>query len=108
RWEFSMRWIYAGGVPYTPFDQMQSWELNRAVLDESRVTMDRYPDYHSLNVRFDKRFLFDSSNLVFYFSVWNAYRRKNVAAYFWNQKENKQDTIYQWTMLPVFGLEYEF
>ncbi len=108
RWEFSTRWIYAGGVPYTPFDDEVSRQLNRGILDESRINADRYPDYHSLNVRFDRRFLFSGSNLVFYFSVWNAYSRKNVATYFWNQKENQQDTIYQWTLLPIFGLEYEF
>ncbi len=108
KWEFSMRWIYAGGVPYTPFDLQESQAIDRAVLDESRINQARYPDYHSLNVRFDRRFSFSSSNIVFYFSVWNAYSRKNVAQYFWNQNENKPDTIYQWTLLPIFGLEYEF
>jgi len=41
-------------------------------------------------------------------SVWNAYNRKNVASYFWNQNKNEQGVIYQWNMLPIFGLEYEF
>ena len=61
-----------------------------------------------MNVRFDRRFHFSGSNLVFYFSVWNAYNRKNIASYFWNEMENKQDVIYQWSLLPIFGLEYEF
>jgi hypothetical protein len=34
-------------------------------------------------------------------SVWNAYGRKNVAGYFWNATENRQDTQYQWSALPV-------
>jgi hypothetical protein len=107
-WEFSVRWIYAGGPPYTPFDIEASKEYHRIVLDENRINEDRYPDYHSLNVRFDRRFHFGGSNLVFYFSVWNVYDRKNVATYFWNEQEEKQDTIYQWRILPIFGLEYEF
>jgi len=32
--------------------------MNRAILDENRINADRYPDYHSLNLRFDRRFLF--------------------------------------------------
>jgi hypothetical protein len=108
KWEFSARWIYAGGAPYTPFDLEKSRELKRAVLDENRINEARYPDYHSLNIRFDRRFNFLRTNLIFYFSVWNAYNHKNVATYFWNEKEGKQDTIYQWLLLPIFGLEYEF
>lgn len=107
-WEFSMRWIYAGGVPYTPFDRAASRSLDRGVLDGSRVNAERYPPYSSLNVRFDRRFNFSGSDMVLYISVWNAYDRKNVAQYFWNEIRNEQGTLYQWGILPVFGLEYEF
>ncbi len=108
KWEFSCRWIIAGGVPYTPFDLEASRAINREVQDGSRINEARYPAYHSLNLRFDRRFNFSSTNLVFYFSVWNAYNHKNIATYFWNENENKQGVTYQWTMLPIFGLEYEF
>jgi hypothetical protein len=108
RWEFSLRWIYAGGAPYTPFELEASRRNRRAVLDESRINAARCPDYHSLNLRFDRRFHFMGSNLVFYLSVWNAYDRKNLAGYYWNDAEGIQDRIYQWRILPIFGLEYEF
>jgi hypothetical protein len=106
-WEFSARWTYAGGTPYTPFDLSRSAQLQREVFDATLINGARYPAYHSMNVRFDRRFHFESSNLVLYLSVWNAYNRKNVAAYFWNQKEKEQGTIYQWNLLPIFGIEYE-
>lgn len=106
-WEFSARWIYAGGTPFTPFDLNQSVKFKRGIFDMNRINKERYPDYHSMNIRVDKRFHFQNSNLVLYLSVWNVYNRKNVAAYFWNEKENKEDTIYQWNLLPVFGVEYE-
>ncbi|NOY60504.1 MAG: TonB-dependent receptor [Calditrichaeota bacterium] len=108
KWEFSLRWIYAGGAPFTPFDIDASRTLHRAVLDGNRINAARYPAYHSLNVRFDRRFYFRESNLVFYLSVWNAYNRKNIATFFWNENENKQDVIYQWSLLPIFGIEFEF
>ena len=107
-WEFSGRWVYAGGTPYTPLDLAKSAEMKSDVLDESAVNGSRYPAYHSLNLRFDRRFHFQRSNLIFYLSAWNVYDRKNVAGYFWNEKEQKQDVLYQWRLLPIFGLEYEF
>jgi len=108
KWEFSLRWIYAGGAPYTPFDYDASHAANRGVLDENQINGVRYPDYHSLNIRMDRRFYFNNSYMIFYFSVWNAYNRKNVAGYDWNEIENKPQVSYQWSMLPIFGVEYEF
>jgi len=78
------------------------------VLDRTRVNEARYPHYHSLNLRADRRFHFGGSNLIVYLSIWNAYNRKNVSMYYWNEIEDKQDVIYQWSMLPVMGFEYEF
>ncbi|MCF7859732.1 MAG: TonB-dependent receptor [Candidatus Cloacimonetes bacterium] len=107
-WEMSLRWIYAGGVPYTPIDKDLSDIYNQTVYDESKINTKRYPDYHSLNLRVDKRFYFNKTNLVVYFSVWNAYAQDNIAEYYWNDEKQKVDKIYQWTMLPILGLEWEF
>lgn len=107
-WEFSFRWIYAGGPPYTPFDINKSMEEKTGIKDLNRINEARYPDYHSLNLRVEKRFYFQSSNLVAYISIWNAYNRENIASYFWNRYDNRRDTITQWSILPIFGLEYEF
>jgi hypothetical protein len=108
KWEFSLRWIFAGGAPYTPLDVAASEAINRSVYDQSRVMEDRYPDYHSLNLRVDRRYNFSNSNMIVYFSVWNAYNRENIATYYWNEVEKKQDEMPQWSMLPIFGIEFEF
>jgi hypothetical protein len=107
-WEFSLRWIYAGGPPYTPFNLTESQQTNRAVLDDQKINAARYPAYHSLNIRADRRYFFTNSNLVFYVSLWNAYNRKNIGAYFWDVYEKRPGTIYQWGLLPIFGIEFEF
>ncbi len=107
-WEFSARWLYAGGAPYTPFDISASQAANKGVFDETKVNSSRLPDFHSLNIRADKRFHFSSSTLIVYLSVWNAYARNNIAAYSWNEIDNKQDEEKMWGILPVFGIEYEF
>ena len=108
KWEFSLRWVYAGGAPYTPFDISASQSANRGIFDSERINGERLPDYHSLNIRFDRRFHFSASNLICYFSVWNAYARENIASYYWNQVKNKPDKFRQWGILPGFGIEYEF
>ncbi len=107
-WEFSVRWIYAGGPPYTPFDKNASQAMNQGIYDQNKINEERYPDFHSLNIRVDKRFHFKHSNLIIYFSIWNAYNNKNIVSYFWNEIENKKDTIYQWKLTPILGVEYEF
>jgi hypothetical protein len=107
KWEFSLRWVYAGGTPYTPFDIERSREVNSAVFDQTRINAERHPDYHSLSLRFDRRFHFSSSNLILYFDIWNVYNRKNVAGYFWNEFKIEQGIQYQWGIMPIFGVEFE-
>ncbi len=107
-WEIKLRWIYAGGAPYTPFDYAASKENDKGIYDLSRTNSESLPDYHSLNIRIDKRFYFQGSNLIVYLSVWNVYNRKNVSQYSWNEVKNEPDKQLQWSTLPVLGVEFEF
>jgi outer membrane receptor for ferrienterochelin and colicin len=106
-WEFSLRWTIAGGVPYTPFDIEQSTAANTGIIDKNRINGSRYPDYHSLNIRIDKRFFFQHSSLTLYLSILNAYGRENISNYSWDKVENMQRTSHQWGFLPIIGFEYE-
>ncbi len=108
KWEIGTRWIFAGGSPFTPLDLEASAAINRSVLDQDRVNQERYPAYHSLNLRVDRRYNFGGSNMIVFLSIWNVYNRENVSQYYWNEIGEHESTLYQWTMLPVFGLEYEF
>ena len=107
KWQYGFRWLVAGGRPYTPYDQAASTALKSGVFDLERINGARHPVYHSLNFRVDRRYNFKQSNLVLYLDIWNLYNRKNIAGYYWNELENRQDRSYQWSLLPVFGLEWE-
>lgn len=107
-WEFKIRWVYANGAPYTPFDIEASKQAGYGIWDLSKTNSERLPDYHSMNIRIDKRFYFQNSSLLLYLSVWNVYNRKNVAFYYWNEVKNEIDKQTQWSTLPVLGVEYEF
>jgi hypothetical protein len=108
KWEFSLRWLYAGGAPYTPFDEQSSLATHKGVFDASRINDARLPDFHSLNLRVDKRYYFESTTLTVYLSIWNAYGRKNIAAYTWNEVKDQIMEEEMWGTLPVFGIKYEF
>lgn len=108
KWEFSLRWLYAGGVPYTPFDEHASLASHKGVFDATRINAARLPDFHSLNIRVDKRYYFKSTTLTVYLSIWNVYGRKNISSYTWNEVKDKVMEEEMWGTLPVFGIKYEF
>lgn len=107
-WECSLRWQYAGGKPYSPIDERLSRRRRTEIFDRTRINAERLPPYHSLYIRLDKRIHFSGSNLIMYASVWNAYNRENVLGYRWSNNSNSIVAIYQWRILPVIGLKYEF
>jgi hypothetical protein len=107
-WEFSARWLFGGGRPYSPFDQAASQQAGIGILDLARINAERLPAYHALNIRVDKRWHFKGSNLIVYLSVWNAYGRVNTSGYLWNEIRNEQEAEEGWGTLPIIGLEFEF
>jgi hypothetical protein len=107
-WEFSARLILEGGAPYTPFDASASAALRRGVMDADRINASRLPAYQSLDLRIDRRFNFRESNLIGYLCVWNATNHRNVQTVFWNTVTNRQAKVYQWSLMPIVGMEYEF
>lgn len=107
-WEFSGRWSYAGGRPYTPFDPLLSAQMGTGIVQRDRINAERFPPYHRLDLRVDERRQYKRFNLVSYFTLLNAYNRKNIAAYYWDEDEQKPGRIDQWTFIPVGGFELEF
>jgi hypothetical protein len=107
-WEFSGRYIVAGGRPYTPIDLAASVEANSEVNDWSATNSRRLPSYHSLNVRVDRRLFFKGSTLTLYVSAWNVYDNENITAYYWDEIHRRPEPQRQWGLLPIFGVQYEF
>ena len=107
-WEISGRWSAGGGAPYTPFDLTTSAALNHGVIDAERLHQARHPTYHSLNLRVDHRTVLRGSTITTFVSLWNAYNRENVSQFYWNEVEGRPDTIHQWGLFPVIGMEWRF
>jgi hypothetical protein len=89
-------------------DPEASRQADTGIYDITRINAERLPAYHGLNLRADRRFHFNGSNLILYLSIWNAYNRQNVASYYWNEMRNQPDYTYQFSLLPILGVEFEF
>lgn len=107
-WEVSVRWSILGGRAYTPVDAIASANENTEVLDTSRFNEERYPAYHSLFTRVDRRFFMKRTNIVVFLEVWNVYNRQNVETDFWNIQTQQVDRATQFNLLPVSGFKFEF
>jgi len=93
-WELGIKFRYQGGTPYTPYD-MNASKLNFAtlgigVLDYSRLNSLRTKNFHSSDLRLDKKYNFKKSTLDFYIDVTNWYGAKSVAPpyYIFSYNEN--------------------
>jgi hypothetical protein len=107
-WEFSMRWSYAGGRPFTPYDRTKSTLLGNAVYDINSINTLRLPYYLVLSIRADKRFHFSNSNLILYLIVWNLFDRKNISNHGWSEYYNLSVDYKLISIVPVLGVEYDF
>lgn len=106
--ELSAKWRYTAGGPYTPIDEQASRFFGREVLDLSRINAVRYPPYHRLDLRADIRFSIAGLEAIAYIDLQNAYNRKNIFFYSWNDDKERQVTAYQWSLLPILGMKVEF
>jgi hypothetical protein len=81
-WRLGMKWRFVGGIPYTPFDKIESsyvqaWNARRiGILDYSRFNQERLPAFHQLDLRVDKEFFLKRLSLNFYVDIQNAYNFK--------------------------------
>ncbi len=82
-WFLGIKWRYAGGLPYTPYDletssNILAWNLRqRPYFDYSKLNQLRFKPFHQLDVRIDKIFYFKKSSLKLYLDIQNAYNFKS-------------------------------
>jgi len=107
-WEFSMKWRYAGGTPYTPYDVISSTAAGRGLLDLNEVNSNRFRPYHRLDLRFDHRSYFKKVTIVSYFSIENVYNRQNQLTTYWDALNDSMRFRKQMGLFPIGGVSVEF
>jgi hypothetical protein len=104
--EISLKFRYMGGRPYTPpvyRPELKEWIVG----EQQQLNTLRYPVYHRLDVRVDRRFIFDRWNMVLFFDLVNIYNRDNIWSYQYND-DGTIDEVLHYNTLPVGGISLEF
>lgn len=107
-WEVSLRWRLVSGKPFTPitggsFDS----DLDAFQPVTGAVNSERMGAFHQLDLRVDKRWVFDRWMLSAYLDLQNAYNRANPEglSYRWDYRASKVSSGLP--VLPVIGLRAE-
>ena len=108
RWDLSARLAYLAGRPFTPFDLGTSARQRRAVYDLKQVNAERLPDYFRLDLRVDRRFVFNRRPVTVFAGVQNVTNRRNLAGYSWDRRNNVATTLEQLGIFPILGLDWSF
>ena len=102
RVELSAKWRYLGGRPRTQpvwNEEYQRWVLNQHDLNSSQ-----YPDYHRLDLRFERRYGFGFLHMIYYFDLQNIYNKKNIWNYMYSNHHASETPIYQFQFFPAGGV----
>jgi hypothetical protein len=83
-WEVGVKWRFAMGSPYTPYNVELSrtiavWNINRfGVPDYNSLNSERLPSSHQLDIRVDKKVYLKKLTLDFYVDIQNLYGFKST------------------------------
>jgi len=69
---------------------------------------DRYPSYQRLDIRITRKFNFEAFDLDLYLEILNAYNRKNVVHYMWEEDYSSKEKLTIIPFLPVLGVSARF
>ncbi len=109
-WQIGAKFQYASGNPYTPVIGV-SERNNSFYLVEGEKNFARYPDYHKLDLRIDKQFIFESWSFSVYLDLWNVFNRDNVISYSFKAEPNGTITTnprYDFGITPILGFTAKF
>jgi hypothetical protein len=117
--ELNMRWNLGSGLPFTPTAGYYQAENFSGGVTSNYVTNNpssistilggfnsqRLPYYHRLDITIKKHIVFKNKNVLELIgSVTNVYNRKNI--FYVNRISSKE--IYQFPLLPSFGVSFKF
>jgi hypothetical protein len=104
--EWSVRYRYLGGRPYTEpvyVAENRTW----IIAADAPYNNVRYPAYNRLDFRLDRRFFFNSWTMVTYIDIANVLNTPNIWEYQYNDDGTRED-ILQYETFPVIGVTLEF
>lgn len=108
-WQIGGRWRLASGTPYTPvttglYDASDNLYFN----ENGPPNGARFPVFHQLDIRVDRRFVLDRATVSLYFDVQNVYNRENVEGWVYGYDFRAKVPMTWLPILPSLGLRVDF
>jgi hypothetical protein len=109
RWTYSARFRYVTGNPYTPVTGA-TFDADNDVYIPLRGTIysERFNAFNQLDIRIDRKFIYDTWILTAYLDIQNIYNSQNSQniEYSYDYSQNKK--VRGLPILPTFGFKGEF
>jgi hypothetical protein len=110
-WYLGLQWRFATGKPYTPVvlgvrDTLGNWRPINGTKNSERL-----PDFHRLDISFNKEFSWLGVKPVVFVKILNAYNRKNLVGYTYAFEDDGTpvpEPYYGISIIPAIGLSVEF
>jgi hypothetical protein len=110
-WTMGAKWNYHSGTPYTPVIGRHLDSTSRWLPDYAAINSGTLPDYHRLDIRFDRNYVFNTWKLNTYFELNNVYFQKNVSGYRYDATYSNYanpEAVLPLTIPFSFGVQGEF
>ena len=111
-WEIGAKWQYRTGIPYTPvlgadlkIDPRNGESIYVPIYAETNSA--RLLAYHRMDVKISKAFRFDNWQMHIFLELLNAYNRKNLLDFSYNDDYTEKEDIYQFPIIPYLGINVE-
>lgn len=119
RYEFTWRYEFTSGRPYTPYLMSASAAQDRPIYDVTQINAARGPAYSRLDFQLDRTFRIGNQQIITYGGLENAFDRGNLLGYFWMPRVGAEGRCsanpnsclsaqYEMKRFPNFGVRYVF
>jgi hypothetical protein len=107
-WTMGAKWNYHSGTAYTPVTGATQDSNGRYIPTYAPVNSGTLPDFHRLDLRFDRNYVFNTWKLNTYFELNNVYFRQNLSGYRYDPTYTIKEPVYPLVIPFSFGVQGEF
>jgi hypothetical protein len=108
-WSVGSKWTYTSGRPYTPIIGTNgTYTDGRPKPVYDGINSGTLPDYHRLDIRIDRHYIFNTWKLNAYLELNNIYRRQNIVGYDYGPNYDRKEPVEALIIPLSFGVQGEF
>jgi TonB family protein len=108
-WEVGARFRFSSGNPLTPITGARRDDLTDVFIPTfGAVNSQRLPNFHQLDIRVDKNFIFDKWSLDLYVDLTNAYNNPAKEGVLYNYNYSESAFLEGLPILPIIGAKGSF